>query len=124
MAEAALRHIPTTPCTPEAGSLPERASRRRVINTYMPQSILLLAMWFNDFDDAEVSLRSYRMDHQPLVLASEKGAEGFSLHGGTVCSRAARPRREIGWFRGRDPDTAHGMLRHCAGRARRGPLVA
>ncbi|EKX44930.1 hypothetical protein GUITHDRAFT_71713 [Guillardia theta CCMP2712] len=26
----------------------------------------------------------YRLDHMPLVIASEKGAEGFSLHGGTI----------------------------------------
>jgi len=26
----------------------------------------------------------YRLDHQPLAIASDKGAEGFSLHGGTV----------------------------------------
>lgn len=26
----------------------------------------------------------YRMDHLPLLIASEKGAEGFALHGGTI----------------------------------------
>jgi hypothetical protein len=26
----------------------------------------------------------YRLDHMPLLLAGEKGSEGFSLHGGTV----------------------------------------
>ena len=26
----------------------------------------------------------YRLDHQPLVIASEKGGEGFSLHGGPL----------------------------------------
>ena len=25
--------------------------------------------------------QGYRLDHQPLAIASEKGAEGFSLHG-------------------------------------------
>lgn len=28
--------------------------------------------------------KGYRMDHLPLVLAQNKGSEGFSLHGGTV----------------------------------------
>jgi hypothetical protein len=28
--------------------------------------------------------KGYRMDHLPLVLAQEKGAEGFQLHGGTI----------------------------------------
>lgn len=27
--------------------------------------------------------KGYRMDHLPLILAQEKGSEGFSLHGGT-----------------------------------------
>lgn len=31
--------------------------------------------------------KGYRMDHLPFVIASDKGAEGFQLHGGTVdCS--------------------------------------
>lgn len=28
--------------------------------------------------------KGYRMDHLPFVIASEKGAEGFRLHGGTI----------------------------------------
>jgi hypothetical protein len=28
--------------------------------------------------------KGYRMDHLPFVLAQEKGAEGFALHGGTI----------------------------------------
>ena len=28
--------------------------------------------------------KGYRMDHLPMVLAQNKGSEGFSLHGGTV----------------------------------------
>jgi ectoine hydroxylase-related dioxygenase (phytanoyl-CoA dioxygenase family) len=28
--------------------------------------------------------KGYRMDHLPFLVLSEKGAEGFSLHGGTV----------------------------------------
>ena len=28
--------------------------------------------------------KGYRMDHLPFVIASEKGAEGFQLHGGTI----------------------------------------
>lgn len=28
--------------------------------------------------------KGYRMDHLPLVLAQDKGAEGFQLHGGTI----------------------------------------
>eukprot|EP00586_Coscinodiscus_wailesii_P006470 CAMPEP_0172488238 /NCGR_PEP_ID=MMETSP1066-20121228/17674_1 /TAXON_ID=671091 /ORGANISM="Coscinodiscus wailesii, Strain CCMP2513" /LENGTH=311 /DNA_ID=CAMNT_0013255337 /DNA_START=310 /DNA_END=1245 /DNA_ORIENTATION=+ len=28
--------------------------------------------------------KGYRMDHVPFVIAGEKGAEGFQLHGGTV----------------------------------------
>jgi ectoine hydroxylase-related dioxygenase (phytanoyl-CoA dioxygenase family) len=28
--------------------------------------------------------KGYRMDHSPFVLAQEKGAEGFALHGGTI----------------------------------------
>ena len=29
----------------------------------------------------------YRMDHLPFVIAQDKGAEGFQLHGGTIdCS--------------------------------------
>ena len=28
--------------------------------------------------------QGYRMDHMPLLIASEKGCDGFSLHGGTV----------------------------------------
>jgi len=28
--------------------------------------------------------KGYRMDHQPFVIASDKGAEGFKLHGGTI----------------------------------------
>jgi hypothetical protein len=27
--------------------------------------------------------KGYRMDHLPMVLAQEKGSEGFTLHGGT-----------------------------------------
>jgi ectoine hydroxylase-related dioxygenase (phytanoyl-CoA dioxygenase family) len=31
--------------------------------------------------------KGYRMDHLPFVIASDKGAEGFQLHGGTIdCS--------------------------------------
>lgn len=26
----------------------------------------------------------YRLDHSPLVIAQEKGSEGFSLHGGSI----------------------------------------
>jgi len=32
----------------------------------------------------ELCGEGYRLDHQPLAIASEKGAEGFSLHGGTI----------------------------------------
>jgi ectoine hydroxylase-related dioxygenase (phytanoyl-CoA dioxygenase family) len=28
--------------------------------------------------------KGYRMDHLPLVIAQDKGAEGFQLHGGTI----------------------------------------
>ena len=28
--------------------------------------------------------KGYRMDHLPFVIAQDKGAEGFQLHGGTV----------------------------------------
>ena len=31
--------------------------------------------------------KGYRMDHLPMVLAQNKGSEGFQLHGGTIdCS--------------------------------------
>merc|ERR1712137_268610 len=31
--------------------------------------------------------KGYRMDHLPFVIAQDKGAEGFALHGGTIdCS--------------------------------------
>ena len=26
----------------------------------------------------------YRLDHSPLILAQNKGSEGFSLHGGSI----------------------------------------
>ena len=32
----------------------------------------------------ELCGEGYRLDHMPLVIESEKGAEGFSLHGGTI----------------------------------------
>lgn len=33
--------------------------------------------------------KGYRMDHLPFVIASDKGAEGFQLHGGTIdCTSA------------------------------------
>uniref|UniRef100_A0A7S4A995 Phytanoyl-CoA dioxygenase n=1 Tax=Pseudo-nitzschia australis TaxID=44445 RepID=A0A7S4A995_9STRA len=34
--------------------------------------------------------KGYRMDHMPMVLAQNKGSEGFQLHGGTIdCSSGA-----------------------------------
>ena len=35
--------------------------------------------------------KGYRMDHLPLILAQEKGSEGFSLHGGTSTYFFAHP---------------------------------
>jgi hypothetical protein len=32
----------------------------------------------------ELCGEGYRLDHQPLIIASDKGAEGFSLHGGSM----------------------------------------
>jgi len=32
----------------------------------------------------ELCGEGYRLDHQPLLIASDKGAEGFSLHGGSM----------------------------------------
>jgi len=37
----------------------------------------------------ELCGEGYRLDHQPLAIASEKGAEGFSLHGGTISAEGA-----------------------------------
>ena len=28
--------------------------------------------------------KGYRLDHSPLVIAQQKGSEGFSLHGGSI----------------------------------------
>lgn len=34
--------------------------------------------------------KGYRMDHNPFLIAQDKGSEGFSLHGGTIdCSTGA-----------------------------------
>jgi hypothetical protein len=37
----------------------------------------------------ELCGEGYRLDHQPLAIASDKGAEGFSLHGGTISAEGA-----------------------------------
>lgn len=48
----------------------------------------------------------YRMDHLPFVIAQDKGAEGFALHGGTVDCSSGKYNHDLAYT------YAHGSI-HC-----------
>lgn len=51
--------------------------------------------------------KGYRMDHLPFVLAQDKGAEGFSLHGGTIDCKSGAYNPHLAYH------SHHGNI-HCA----------
>jgi ectoine hydroxylase-related dioxygenase (phytanoyl-CoA dioxygenase family) len=51
--------------------------------------------------------KGYRMDHLPFVLAQDYGAEGFSLHGGTIDCSSGEYNPELAYT------CMHGTIRTC-----------
>lgn len=50
--------------------------------------------------------KGYRMDHSPFVIAQDKGAEGFALHGGTVDCRSGAYNPHLAY------NFSHGTIRN------------
>ena len=82
--DAALRNA--VPGTPLYGTGPGRQDLGRVLewggDATVFQSILAHPRLVPIFHG--ILGPGYRMDHLPLVIAQEQGAEGFQLHGGTI----------------------------------------